>query len=280
MLGLSFWRVGSELCNLAIIVNLLFQWLRVRGFSFCTHFFQVHALAFGFWHSTTLLLHEIPYLQLKTSLVREQASLVLFTLMIHIRPFVSVYGYFTWNPSTFFYVNTTSVKLCFFNFVTWKVLLLAFGFFSKLCYLRNSNFPFLNSVTWKVLVSFLNFVIWKVLGFSFWLFLKFGNRDILAFGWTSFFSQLYYLRAFGFWLLFSALLFESFGLQASKFPTLLFESFWLLASFFSYVTWEVLVILLDIFVFIICEVLRFWTINCLKTKSLCASSTRSNYPWL
>jgi hypothetical protein len=168
MLGLSFWRVGSELSNFAIIVNLLFQCLHIRAFSFCTHFFQVHALAFSFRHSTTLLLCEIPYLQLTTSLVREQASLVVFTLMIHIRPFVSVYGYFTWNPSTFFYVNTTSVKLCFFNFVTWKLWLLAFSFFSKLCYLKNSNFPFLNSVTWKVLVSFFNFVIWKVLASSFW----------------------------------------------------------------------------------------------------------------
>jgi hypothetical protein len=44
------------------------------------------------------------------------------------------------------------------------------------------------------------------------------------------------LKAFGFWLFFSALLFESFGLQASKFSALLFESFWLLASFFKYVT--------------------------------------------
>jgi hypothetical protein len=130
----------------------------------------VYTLAFGFQHSTTLLLREVPYLQLTTSLIRERASLVPFTLMIHVRPFVSVYGYFTWNPSTFFYVNTTSVKLCFFNFVTWKVWLLAFGFFSKLCYLRNSNFPFLSFVTWKVLVSFLNFVIWKVLAFGFWLF--------------------------------------------------------------------------------------------------------------
>jgi hypothetical protein len=125
----------------------------------------VHVLAFGFPHSTTLLLHEIPYLQLTTSLVREQASLVLFTLMIHIRPFVSVYGYFTWNSLTFFYVNTTSVKLCFFNFVTLKGLASSFwllfetllfeifwlpfpqlyylkgsGFFSQLCYLKGSSF--------------------------------------------------------------------------------------------------------------------------------------------
>ncbi len=135
-MGLSIWRARSELCNFAIIVNLLFWCLCIHAFSFCTHFFQVHSLAFGFWHSTTLLLCEIPYLQLTTSLVRERASLVLFTLMIHIRPFVSVYGYFTWNPSTFFYVNTTSVKLCSFNSGTWKVWLLAFGFFLKLCYLN------------------------------------------------------------------------------------------------------------------------------------------------
>jgi hypothetical protein len=140
MLGLSFWRVGSELCNFAIIVNL-----HIHAFSFCTHFFQVHALAFGFWHSTTLLLHEIPYLQLTTSLVGEQASLVLFTLMIHIGPFVSVYGYFTWNSLTFFYVNTTSVKLCFFNSIIWKVWLLPFGFVFQICYLKALGFKLQNS---------------------------------------------------------------------------------------------------------------------------------------